>query len=48
MRDVLLAFIDELRGAGLPVSMVEAIDAANAIALSGLEDREVLYVLSRR
>jgi uncharacterized protein with von Willebrand factor type A (vWA) domain len=42
MRDVLLAFVDELRAAGLPVSMVEAIDAANAIALSGLEDRGTL------
>ncbi len=42
MRDVLLAFVDELRAAGLPVSMVEAIDAANAVAITGLADRRLL------
>ncbi|MDH3731820.1 MAG: VWA domain-containing protein [Acidimicrobiia bacterium] len=42
MRDVLLAFVDQLRAAGLPVSMVEAIDAANAVAVTGLADRGLL------
>jgi uncharacterized protein with von Willebrand factor type A (vWA) domain len=42
MRDVLVAFTEELREAGLPVSMVEAIDAANAIDAVGLEDRDAL------
>jgi uncharacterized protein with von Willebrand factor type A (vWA) domain len=42
MRDVLVAFTEELRAAGLPVSMVEAIDAAAAIDAVGLEDRQAL------
>jgi uncharacterized protein with von Willebrand factor type A (vWA) domain len=39
---VLTGFIDELRAAGVPVSMVEAIDAARAVAHVDLGDREAL------
>ncbi|MDH3463808.1 MAG: VWA domain-containing protein, partial [Acidimicrobiia bacterium] len=42
MRDVLVAFVEELRAAGIPVSMVEAIDAAKAVTVIGLRDRAAL------
>lgn len=38
--DVLAAFVQELRRAGIPVSMVEAIDATEALAHIDLLDRE--------
>jgi len=37
--DVLTGFIQELREAGVPVSMVEAIDAMEAISFTDLADR---------
>ena len=40
MLNVLTGFVGELRQAGLPVSMVEAIDAANALKLIDIGDRE--------
>lgn len=42
MRDVLAAFVEELRAAGIPVSMVETLDAANALPHTDLADRENL------
>ena len=39
MLDVLAGFIEELRAAGLPVSTVEAIDAASALCHTDLADR---------
>ena len=39
MLDVLTGFIQELREAGVPVSMVEAIDAMEAISFTDLADR---------
>ena len=39
MLDVLTGFIQELREAGVPVSMVEAIDAMDAISFTDLADR---------
>ncbi len=38
--DVLTAFVDELREAGIPVSMVEAIDAADALRFTDIGDRD--------
>lgn len=42
MLGVLTGFIEELRATGVPVSMVEAIDAARAVAHVDLGDREAL------
>jgi uncharacterized protein with von Willebrand factor type A (vWA) domain len=45
--DVLTGFIGELRAAGLPVSMSEAVDAAEAVHHVPLEDRQALkYALA--
>ena len=47
MLDVLSGFIGELRAAGLPVSVTEGIDAADAVRHIPLEDREALkYALA--
>src|SRR5437667_6798697 len=40
MLDVLAGFIQELRAAGLPVSLTENLDAMEAIRFIPLEDRE--------
>jgi hypothetical protein len=42
MLDVLTGFVDELRQAGLPVSLTESLDAAEALHHIRLEDREAL------
>ena len=42
MIDLLTDFITELRAAGIPVSMVEAIDAMEAVRHVDLADREGL------
>ena len=42
MLDVLKGFVTELRAAGLPVSLTESIDAAEAVGHIPLEDREAL------
>ena len=42
MIGVLTGFIDELRAVGVPVSMVEAIDAAEALRFTDLGDRDAL------
>ncbi len=42
MLELLTTFVEELREAGLPVSLTESIDAANALHQIGLEDRDVL------
>lgn len=42
MLDLLTGFIGELREAGLPISTVEAIDAATALTCTGLGDREAV------
>jgi uncharacterized protein with von Willebrand factor type A (vWA) domain len=42
MLDVLNGFVAELRAAGLPVSLTESIDAAEAVGHIPLEDREAL------
>jgi len=45
--DVLTGFVTELRAAGLPVSMTEAVDAAEAVHHIPLEDRQALkYALA--
>ena len=47
MLDVLTGFIGELRAAGLPVSLTESIDAAEAVHHIPLEDRDALkYALA--
>ncbi len=47
MLEVLSGFVGELRAAGLPVSLAESIDAADAIRHVPLEDREALkYTLA--
>ncbi|MHB8439640.1 MAG: vWA domain-containing protein [Acidimicrobiales bacterium] len=47
MLDILTDFVGELRAAGLPVSMTEAIDAAEAVRHVPLEDRQALkYALA--
>ena len=40
--DVLTGFVAELRAAGMPVSLTEHLDAAEAIGHIPLEDREAL------
>ncbi|MDR9450278.1 MAG: hypothetical protein RI637_03575, partial [Acidimicrobiia bacterium] len=40
MLSLLTGFIEELREAGIPVSMVEAIDAAEALRFTDLGERE--------
>ncbi len=40
MLSLLTGFIQELREAGIPVSMVEAIDAAEALRFTDLDDRQ--------
>jgi uncharacterized protein with von Willebrand factor type A (vWA) domain len=40
--DVIAAFIAELRRAGIPISMTEHLDAAQAMAVVSLEERETL------
>ena len=42
MKDTLTAFVAELRAAGIPVSMVETLDAAEALPHTDLSDREHL------
>lgn len=42
MNTTLTAFVDELRATGIPVSMVETLDAANALEHTDLSDRENL------
>src|SRR5689334_13313288 len=37
-----IAFLEALRSAGLPVSLSEGLDAADAMLTLGLEDRELL------
>ncbi|HLN16072.1 MAG TPA: VWA domain-containing protein [Acidimicrobiales bacterium] len=47
MLDLLSGFVTELRNAGLPVSLTESIDAAQAVHHVPLEDREALkYALA--
>ncbi|MHB8681815.1 MAG: vWA domain-containing protein [Acidimicrobiales bacterium] len=47
MLDVLTGFVGELRAAGLPVSLTEAIDASEAVHHIPLEDRDALkYALA--
>ncbi|HUY63638.1 MAG TPA: VWA domain-containing protein [Acidimicrobiales bacterium] len=47
MLDVITGFVGELRSAGLPVSLTEAIDASEAIRHIPLEDRDALkYALA--
>ena len=42
MHTRLVAFVDELRAVGIPVSMVEAMDAAEAIQHTEMADPEAL------
>ena len=42
MNRTLTSFVDELRAVGIPVSMVEALDAADALEHTDLTDRENL------
>src|ERR1700686_3192872 len=45
--DILTGFVGELRAAGLPVSLIESIEAAEAVHHIALEDREALkYALA--
>jgi hypothetical protein len=45
--DILTGFVGELRAAGLPVSLIESIDAAEAVHHIPLEDRQALkYALA--
>ena len=47
MLDVLTGFVGELRAAGLPVSLTESLDAAEAVKHVPLEDRQALkYALA--
>ena len=47
MLDLLSGFVTELRRAGLPVSLTEHLDAAEAVHHIPLEDREALkYALA--
>src|SRR5471032_3186819 len=47
MLDLLSGFVTELRKAGLPVSLTESLDAAEAVHHVPLEDREALkYALA--
>ncbi len=47
MLDVITGFVGELRAAGLPVSLTESLDAADAVHHVPLEDREALkYALA--
>ena len=47
MLDLLSGFVTELRRAGLPVSLTEHLDAAEAVKHIPLEDREALkYALA--
>jgi len=46
--DVLSGFLGELRAAGLPISLRESIDAAEATDAVGLADRETLRARSQR
>ncbi len=47
MLDILTGFVAELRAAGLPVSLTEAVDAAEAVGHIPLEDRDALkYALA--
>ena len=47
MLDVLAGFIQELRSAGLPVSLTENLDAMEAVQHIPLEDREAFkYALA--
>ncbi len=47
MLDVLTGFVNELRQAGLPVSLTESLDAAEAVHHVPIEDREALkYALA--
>jgi uncharacterized protein with von Willebrand factor type A (vWA) domain len=42
MRELLAGFVEELRAAGLPVSLTEHLDAASALHHVALEDRDAL------
>ncbi len=42
MRNTLTSFVEELRATGIPVSMVETLDAADALTHTDLSDRENL------
>src|SRR4029077_15161840 len=47
MRDLLAGFIQELRAAGLPVSLTENLDAMEAVQHVPIEDREAFkYALA--
>ena len=48
MLDLLTGFVAELRAAGIPVSLTEHLDAAEAVRHVPLEDREATQVRPRR